>query len=119
MLPSVHRMRHREDFALTVRRGGRCSHQLLVAYGLRVPPLGQSAPARIGFVVAKTVGGAVVRTRVKRKLRAQAVPLLAELPADSLWVFRAQPASASASSQQLGEALSSAAARLRRRSFGG
>ena len=37
-------------------------------------------PPRVGFVVSKAVGGAVVRNRVKRQLRAASRPLVAELP---------------------------------------
>lgn len=57
--------------------------------------------ARVGFVVSKAVGGAVVRTRVKRRLRAVLSDRLASLPPGSLLVVRANPAAAEASSAEL------------------
>lgn len=59
------------------------------------------AVARVGFVVSKAVGGAVVRTRVKRRLRAVLSDRLGLLPAGSLLVVRANPAAADASSAEL------------------
>ena len=57
--------------------------------------------ARVGLVVSKAVGGAVVRTRVKRRLRAVLSDRLAVLPPGSLLVVRANPAAAEASSAEL------------------
>jgi len=57
--------------------------------------------ARVGFVVSKAVGGAVVRTRVKRRLRAVLAQRLERLPAGSLLVVRANPAAAEATSAEL------------------
>jgi len=51
-------------------------------------------PALVGFVVSKTVGNAVVRNKVKRRLRAVLAGQLALLPEGSLLVVRALPASA-------------------------
>lgn len=59
------------------------------------------APARIGFVVNKAVGGAVQRNRVHRRLRAVMAARLADLPAGSLTVVRALPASAAATYDEL------------------
>lgn len=58
-------------------------------------------PARVGFVVSKAVGNAVLRNRVHRRLRAVLASRLTELPAGSLTVVRALPASASASYAEL------------------
>lgn len=57
--------------------------------------------ARVGFVVSKAVGNAVVRNRVHRRLRAVLATRLTELPAGSLTVVRAQPASATSSYDEL------------------
>ena len=51
----------------------------------------------MGFVVSKAVGGAVVRNRVKRRLRHLVRERLSDLPASGVLVVRAQPAAASAS----------------------
>ncbi len=59
------RLRRRNDFAAVYTRGRIQSNQLLV---LRVLPTDRET-TRFGFVVGKAVGGAVVRNRVKRRLR--------------------------------------------------
>jgi ribonuclease P protein component len=68
-------------------------------------------PPRVGLVVSKGVGNAVVRNRVKRRLRHQVQPLLGNLPAGTSVVLRALPAAASASSAELAEELTSSLAR--------
>ena len=62
------RLRRRKDFAAAYRRGRVYGNQLLV---LRVVPHNGEV-ARFGFVTGKAVGGAVVRNKVKRRLRAAA-----------------------------------------------
>ena len=51
----------------------------------------------VGFAVSKAVGGAVVRNRVRRRLRAIIAGELVSLPAGAHVVVRALPAAASAS----------------------
>jgi ribonuclease P protein component len=58
-------------------------------------------PSRIGFIVSKSVGNAVVRNLVKRRLREAAALSLQEYAAGYAIVVRALPASASASWDQL------------------
>lgn len=53
-------------------------------------------PPRVGFVVSKAVGGAVMRNRVKRRLRAASSTLLPALDVGTDLVVRAQPDSAAA-----------------------
>jgi ribonuclease P protein component len=69
-------------------------------------------PARVGFVVSKAVGIAVVRTRVKRRLRAVVASRLDRLPAGSLLVIRANPLAAQANSADLAASLDRALGRL-------
>ena len=59
----------------------------------------------MGLVVSKAVGGAVVRTRVKRRLRHQVMAELAMLPVGSTVVLRANPSAAGATSAALSEEL--------------
>ncbi|MGN0063675.1 MAG: ribonuclease P protein component, partial [Nocardioides sp.] len=69
----------------------------------------------VGFVVSKAVGNAVVRNRVKRRLRhltRDHLPLLQEIPGRVVLVVRALPASASASYAALGDDLGRAVARV-------
>lgn len=60
------RLRHRRDFA-TVAKKGRPYHDAVLS--IRVSRNGQ-AVSRFGFGVSKRVGNAVVRNRIKRRLRA-------------------------------------------------
>ena len=55
------------DFRAAVRRGRRATTASAVYYRLPTDP---AAPARFGVVVSKAVGNAVVRNRVRRRLKA-------------------------------------------------
>lgn len=60
------RIKHGRDFARVREQGGRLACGCLVANWL-ILPAGQST--RLGVVAGAKIGGAVVRTRVKRLLR--------------------------------------------------
>lgn len=62
----------------------------------------QVSEPQVGFVVNKAVGPAVVRNRVKRRLRHQARESLSGLPGSAVLVVRALPASAEAGYAELG-----------------
>ena len=64
-----------------------------------------AAPAQVGFVVGRTVGGAVVRNRVRRRLRHLTRAHLQRLPQSTRLVVRALPPAAGLSSRELGDAL--------------
>jgi ribonuclease P protein component len=67
----VNRLRANGDFQ-RVRRRGRTAHGrfLIVGYARAEAIVeGDEPPTRIGFSVSRRVGGAVVRNRVKRRLR--------------------------------------------------
>ena len=76
-----------------------------------------ASTARAGFVVSKAVGNAVIRNKVRRRLRHLVRALLPDLPAGALLVVRALPAAADASYATLGNDLEAAlvAARAPRR----
>jgi ribonuclease P protein component len=59
-------------------------------------------PPRVGFVVSKAVGGAVVRNRTKRRLRALMAARVGSLPSGVDLVIRANPVAAQANSLSLG-----------------
>ena len=80
------------------RSGGGAGSRLVVVHHDRSA---ESHAARVGFVVSSAVGNAVVRNRVKRRLRAIAAELLAELPAETMLVLRARPAAANADFTEL------------------
>jgi ribonuclease P protein component len=105
VLPAAHRLLDSDAFRLTVRSGRRSgSGTVVVHLDVREP----GEPARVGFVVSKAVGNAVVRNRVKRRLRhltREHLPSLAALPGSAVLVVRANPAAATASAAELGSDL--------------
>jgi ribonuclease P protein component len=58
-------------------------------------------PPRVGFVVSKAVGGAVVRNRTKRRLRAVVAERLDLIPTGTDVVIRANPLAAQANSSEI------------------
>lgn len=99
MLDRAHRLRRSSEFAAATRAGRRAGRRTLVVH--RHDTGGGDRP-RVGFVVSRAVGGAVVRNTVRRRLRHLVRAHLAELPAGSVLVVRALPAAADATSDQLG-----------------
>lgn len=69
--------------------------------------------SRVGFVVSKAVGTAVVRHRVSRRLRHLMRDRLRLFPAGTLVVVRALPPAATASSHELGTDIDAALRKLR------
>ena len=93
-------MRSSKDFQRTTRRGVRVGRPTLVVHAARIPDdamkgasAGRSAP-RFGFVVNGAVGNAVMRNRVKRRLRHLAAARVAGTPAGIDIVVRALPRAA-------------------------
>ena len=113
MLAAAQRMRRSADFAATIRGGRRAGRGTVVVHLLLDEPA-LASTARAGFVVSKAVGNAVVRNRVRRRLRHLVRPLLAGLPEGSLLVVRALPPAAEASFAALGADLEAALAAARR-----
>jgi ribonuclease P protein component len=93
------RLRRRKDFAAAYRKGQVQGSRLLV---VRIHP-NQGDITRFGFVAAKVVGGAVVRNRVKRRLREAARRLDVKPGLDI--VIGARKAAADADFQALSSAL--------------
>lgn len=128
MLPQQSRMRRAEDFRRVLRTGRRAGGSVLTAHLLLpVGPDGVAGtpgevlsgdPAKVGFVVSRAVGSAVVRNRVKRRLRELMRGRLASLPRGCLLVLRAHPAAASARQADLAADLDLVIGRLLRRQVG-
>jgi ribonuclease P protein component len=97
VLARAHRVKTPDDFRQIMRRGRRSGGTLLVTHALRT----DDGPVRFGFVVGRTVGNAVVRNRVRRRLRAIAHGLLPAVTPGTAVVFRALPPAASGSSDEL------------------
>ncbi|XTZ15164.1 ribonuclease P protein component [Micromonospora echinospora] len=130
MLAAAQRLRRSTDFAAAIRGGRRAGRGAVVVH-LDLPPTSgseapsspeparaagaeePSAPSRAGFVVSKAVGPAVVRNRVRRRLRHLVRERLPTLPPGSTLVVRALPAAAGASYARLGADLDAAVASAR------
>lgn len=106
MLPARHRLRERADFTTAVRGPGasRAGGRLIVVHANRTDARA-GLPPRVGFVVSKAVGNAVVRNRTKRRLRAGVATRLTGIPAGFDLVVRANPAAAGATWAELDGAL--------------
>ena len=128
MLPQQSRMRRAEDFRRVLRTGRRAGGSVLTGHLLLpVGPDGAAGtpgevlsgdPAKVGFVVSRAVGSAVVRNRVKRRLRELMRGRLASLPRGCLLVLRAHPAAARARQADLAADLDLVIGRLLRRQVG-
>lgn len=132
MLPAANRLRHSGDFANAVRSGRRVGRGAVVVHltmkqstehnsvempgNSEFPGFRSSAP-KAGFVVSKAVGGAVVRNKVKRRLRHLVAERLPAYPKGTTLIVRALPGAADKDFRELGldlDAALSAAARPRR-----
>lgn len=121
MLEHRHRLTTSAGFTAATRRGRRAGTRTLVAHlatggptasTTTEPPATAPGGPRVGFVVSKAVGSAVVRNRVKRRLRHLVRERLSSLPNPAVLVVRALPAAATASYDGLGRDLDTALRRL-------
>ena len=101
MLPQHLRLKRSQDFYAVRQQGRRWRGKLI---SLSVLPTGLPH-SRFGFVVSRSVGAAVVRNRVKRRLRAAIRTLLPQLTEGYDVVTIAHPPAAEASFQELNETL--------------
>lgn len=122
MLTREHRLRDGQSFGFAVRRGRRAGTRTVVLHLAEVPATtsrsassagsSSTGPARVGLVVGKAVGNAVVRNTVKRRLRHLVRERLTLLPPTALLVVRALPPAGDATSHELGTDLDQALGRL-------
>lgn len=92
VLPAALRLRRSSDFSGTVRHGARAGRRTLVVH---CRPNGTDA-VRVGLVVSRAVGGAVMRNKVRRRLRGVVVERRASLPSGADIVVRALAPAAAA-----------------------
>jgi ribonuclease P protein component len=102
----ANRLRSSLDFARLRREGRRVGGAYLaLSYAARPAPGGMAVvkeqPVRVGFIVSKRVGAAVVRNRVKRHLREAVRVRLTSLPPGWDIVISARPAAANAGYETL------------------
>ncbi len=93
MLPDKQRLRENRDFRLIYARGRSHADSLAVIYVLRRNGdyVNVAPGRRVGFVVSKKLGDAVVRNRIKRRLREALrlrLPDLRDGPFDIIFVGR-------------------------------
>ena len=84
-------MRSSEDFRRVTRRGVRAGSPSIVVYAGPAP---SGSDVRVGIIVGRPVGNAVIRNRVKRRLRHLAARHLPSTPAGVDLVVRALPRAA-------------------------
>jgi ribonuclease P protein component len=89
VLARANRVTRPADFRAAVRRGVRVPTGHTVLHVLRR----EGGPPRFGFIVTKAVGGAVVRNRVRRRLRAICYHALDRVADGTDVVIRALPGS--------------------------
>lgn len=94
MLARVNRLVRAEDYRNVVRRGRRVVGKNTVVYLFRRD---DSFRVRFGFITARSIGGAVVRNRVRRRLKAICALELPQVKEGTDIVIRALPGSSTAS----------------------
>jgi len=116
VLAARSRLRSSADFTSVVRGpGGSRSGGRLIVVHANPTDTRAGGPPRVGFVVSKGVGGAVVRNRTKRMLRHLMAPRLPGIPDGCDLVVRANPAAATASTPELATELDRLLAKVLRR----
>jgi ribonuclease P protein component len=103
------------EFGATVSQGVRAVQPDLVVHALRSSDDAVGDGPRIGLVVSKSVGNAVQRHQVARRLRHIAHTVIGELDASDRVVIRALPGSRHTISARLEEELRTALRRTRAR----
>ncbi len=136
MLAAAQRLRRREEFVATIRAGRRAGRGVVVVHvdapearpadtgvstdgvctdSAPVPAGSADLPARVGFVIPKTVGKAVARNKVRRRLRHLVSERLEGLPAGTTVVVRALPGAADRGYSDLADDLDAALTAVRNR----
>jgi ribonuclease P protein component len=105
VLSARNRMRRSTEFDATVRYGMRTAQPDIVVHVRRAREHEAGAGPRVGLIIAKPVGSAVVRHRVARRLRHAARSMLGDLHESDRVVIRALPSSRDVSSAWLEQQL--------------
>jgi len=115
VLPARNRMRRSSEFGATVKHGTRTTQPDVVVHVRRESDRDTHEGPRVGLIVAKSVGSAVERHRVSRRLRHVARAVLGDLDGADRVVIRALPSSRQVSSARLEEQLRRGLRRAARR----
>ncbi|OBF70063.1 ribonuclease P protein component [Mycobacterium sp. 852002-51613_SCH5001154] len=98
-------MRRSTEFDATVKQGVRAWQPDIVVHIRRASDHDVATAPRVGLIVGKSVGSAVERHRVSRRLRHVARSILGQLEDSDQLVIRALPGSRTASSERLAQEL--------------
>lgn len=105
----AHRITQGEEYRRVFRQGRRAGGTLVVTHAIVG---GGTQPLRFGYVVSKKVGNAVIRNRVRRRLKGVSREMLHAGYRGADIVFRATPASPRASYAELRTEISQHLTRL-------
>ena len=105
-MPRANRLTAGSDYQRVTRRGRRSSGRFAVTSVVSPSPAGVP---RFGFIITRKVGGAVVRNRIRRRMKAIGYSLIEQGMPPRDVVIRALPASVSADWASLHSEISSAA----------
>ena len=105
MLPARNRMRRSSEFDATVKYGMRTAQPDVVVHVRRGNDHDQVRGPHVGLIVGKSVGSAVERHRVARRLRHVTRTFLSDLHESDQVVIRALPSSRQVSSARLEQQL--------------
>ncbi|GGO13113.1 ribonuclease P protein component [Corynebacterium marinum] len=106
MLPKQHKFTSPAEFSRTIKRGRRAGTRTVVVHlvdrstGPDAEIAHQGGP-RVGLIVSKAVGNAVIRHRTSRRLRHVCAGLFGLMPATTDLVVRALPPAGAASTADL------------------
>jgi ribonuclease P protein component len=100
-MPALPMLRRRADFDEIGRRGRAQSNPLLILRSLRT----ERGETRIGLSTPRTLGGAVQRNRIRRRLRELVRGRIGRIGPGWDLLLIARPLAATASWAELGEAL--------------
>lgn len=120
MLPKQYKISSSREFADCVKNGRRGGSRTVVVYAARwedLPnaPIAHLGGPRFGLIVSKSVGNAVVRHRVSRRLRHICLNLVDDCDASEVLVLRALPKAAEVTSGRLERDVRYALGKARRR----
>jgi ribonuclease P protein component len=107
VLPARNRMKRSSEFDATVKYGARTVEPDLIVHVRWGSDRDQRTAPRVGLIIGKSVGSAVQRHRVARRLRHVARTMLRELDQSDQVVIRALPSSRHVSSAWLEQQLRS------------
>jgi ribonuclease P protein component len=113
VLPARNRMQRSKDFDATVKFGVRAVQPDIVIHAWRMLDEEEARGPRIGLIVGKSVGSAVERHRVARRLRHVTRRLLGELDQSEQVVIRALASSRCVTSARLEQQLRTGLQRVR------